>query len=440
MANEFEHKNWGVTDFKRYHNGSMPDMERHALEKASLEDPFLQDALDGYSYAAQPEEDLVEIQEKLWPAQQKEKARLIWFKRKNTQLFLKAAAIFILIAGISWLYISYNNKKPGSEEASNRFASLEKTEFKPTDSAGITDSKAIDPDKAIATIPGNQHSEKQNNVVETQVSASAPALEDEAINRVEYDRRDSVSIASAPAAEVNKALSGKVAGVDVRSQNNSRKESAKDMNVIAGKVVDANGQPVPYANVTIQTNKIPQGVAADANGNFVVRNNNASDDKILLQANAAGYETTNAAVANNSTNNNIVLNENNNQLSEVVVTGYDKSKKSKSANASASKQQLTKWNASNSRVIVKGVEPLKGWPHFYSFMNDSTALHSKLIGTNGFVLLQFKVDSTGKAMDIMLTRSLTDSANQISKELLKQAPLFKPLKANKKAEARFIFN
>ena len=60
-------KNNGFTagDIERYHSGKMSPQERHALEKAALDDPFLADALEGYSFTPTPVEDLVKIQSKL---------------------------------------------------------------------------------------------------------------------------------------------------------------------------------------------------------------------------------------------------------------------------------------------------------------------------------------------------------------------------------------
>ena len=44
-----KHIMYTAADLERYHNGKMNAKERHALEKAALDDPFLSDALEGYS-------------------------------------------------------------------------------------------------------------------------------------------------------------------------------------------------------------------------------------------------------------------------------------------------------------------------------------------------------------------------------------------------------
>ncbi len=54
-----------AADFERYHSGQMNESEMHALEKASLQDPFLADALEGYSYTSTSEKDISDLKEKL---------------------------------------------------------------------------------------------------------------------------------------------------------------------------------------------------------------------------------------------------------------------------------------------------------------------------------------------------------------------------------------
>ena len=100
-TNKHDTKTWTVADFARYHDGSMPSAERHALEKAALEDPFLDDALEGYAFASDPVADIAALTQKLQP--KKEEAKIIWFKQRPVQQFLRVAAILILFGGLAWV-------------------------------------------------------------------------------------------------------------------------------------------------------------------------------------------------------------------------------------------------------------------------------------------------------------------------------------------------
>ena len=66
MAKENEIKKYTAADIDRYHKGLLSPKERHDLEKAALDDPFLADALEGYATAGvHTAEDLAELQQRL---------------------------------------------------------------------------------------------------------------------------------------------------------------------------------------------------------------------------------------------------------------------------------------------------------------------------------------------------------------------------------------
>src|SRR5690348_3886263 len=101
-------KNNGFTaeDIRRYHEGTLSPAERHALEKAALDDPFLEDALAGYAYTADPAGDLASIRNRL-------EERLA--KRKVVPLYarswMKIAAMVLVIAGSGWLVYRLSTKE-----------------------------------------------------------------------------------------------------------------------------------------------------------------------------------------------------------------------------------------------------------------------------------------------------------------------------------------
>ena len=51
MSNKNPIKHFNAYDIERYHKGLLSPKERHDLEKAALDDPFLADALEGYTSA-----------------------------------------------------------------------------------------------------------------------------------------------------------------------------------------------------------------------------------------------------------------------------------------------------------------------------------------------------------------------------------------------------
>ena len=438
MPGEFDHKIWSVTDFKRYHNGTMPDAERHALEKASLEDPFLLDALDGYANVAHPQEDVTAIKERLWPTNKKQ-APVLWYKRTKPDMLWKAAAVFIIVGGLGWLIYS-NNQENNTEAARDNFAAVEKTTVPNNNNAAILAPDSFPGNSSVASTEISETAKGNQSIAPQSPPAFKEAAppEDESITRVEKPKASENSKDATVIISVPDPQAGRVVAEEAKSAYNetAKKEQIIGNNLVSGRIVNQQGQPVPYASVVLPDN---QGIAADANGNFSIRNSNAANDKVTIKANAVGYETTNAVVANNSTDNNIVLKETDQQFNEVVVTSGFNTRRSSRAPASAQKTKATQWTAKNSKVVLKNATPVNGWNEFYNFMNDSTDLKTFASGKKGRVVLSFSLDNTGKITDYKLKEKLYPAADSLSQLILLQSPPLRIVNAGKKAEASFFF-
>jgi hypothetical protein len=94
--------NYTAQDVERYHSGGLSPAQMHALEKAALDDPFLADALEGYTYTKTATADLTSIQQKLKQRIANDEKRGIFFISSN---WMKIAALFVLIAGGGWFII-----------------------------------------------------------------------------------------------------------------------------------------------------------------------------------------------------------------------------------------------------------------------------------------------------------------------------------------------
>ena len=86
MANPQQHiKHYTLVDIEKYIQGKMSPAERHALEKAALQDLFLADALEGYTHSSpqQTASYLQHIQQQILNGRQQKNKQLfskIWFK------------------------------------------------------------------------------------------------------------------------------------------------------------------------------------------------------------------------------------------------------------------------------------------------------------------------------------------------------------------------
>jgi len=105
-------KKYNAIDFAHYHSGDMPPDERHALEKAALEDPFLADALDGYVYSKDTKKELDEIKMRL--DEKSKKRKLFTISSLSPPTWWKIAAMVILFAAAGYYFYATNSEKETS--------------------------------------------------------------------------------------------------------------------------------------------------------------------------------------------------------------------------------------------------------------------------------------------------------------------------------------
>src|SRR5258705_3822215 len=104
MATDNNIKNFTAADIEKSHKGLLSAKERHDLEKAALDDPFLADALEGYVSAGENvSADIIDLQKRL--AGKVETGKVIAMKTggKTSFPWLRAAALIVIIAGAGLL-------------------------------------------------------------------------------------------------------------------------------------------------------------------------------------------------------------------------------------------------------------------------------------------------------------------------------------------------
>ena len=120
-------KKYYVHDFARYHSGTMPSDEMHALEKAALEDPFLADALDGYAFSKNSQKELDEITIQL--DEKRKQKKVVSISSLSSGAWWKIAAMFVVIAGAGYLFFFTNSQKENSLSVKEDLAKKEKAEI-----------------------------------------------------------------------------------------------------------------------------------------------------------------------------------------------------------------------------------------------------------------------------------------------------------------------
>jgi hypothetical protein len=420
-----DHINYSAGDIARYHRGEMSAAERHAMEKAALDDPFLADAIEGYAFSKAPEQELAALRSALDKKTQKERAGVFFMSGSKKNTLLKIAAMFVLLAGLGLLIVktSLNDKTndlatlpvkdpvtdtvpamvKNTQEDTNAVVARPadvKSEYTTTDAISSTATTSARKNASAGSYrydnANNSRKLPENKTNQQSSLSNEIATADKISTQSETESKDEEKIAAVSAAPEKRALPP--------SAMNGVKE-------IRGSVTNEIGQPLPYASVTV--NGTRTRALTDKEGNFNLK---VADTTALLSANAAGYEVAFVPV-NNAANNVIVLKESP-ALSEVVVTGQAQGRKKAPA-----------------KLIVESgdLEPEDGWIQY----NEYVEARLKPIETNAKskqrreVSLTFDVNENGEPINITVENSQCTQCNEEAIKLLKEGPKWKKGKKGK---------
>src|SRR5687768_14460319 len=106
MPEEKNHSGrYTAEDFERYYSGGMTPAERHRLEKAALDDPFLADALEGYAQTPAPATDAVWLRGEL--ENRMGSSRVVPIKNSGRPSLWRVAVLLVLTGGTAWAVYRY---------------------------------------------------------------------------------------------------------------------------------------------------------------------------------------------------------------------------------------------------------------------------------------------------------------------------------------------
>jgi TonB family protein len=385
-------KNNGFTasDIERYHSGQMLPEEMHALEKAALDDPFLADALEGYTFTTTAADDIAKIQSRLDEKPDRKKV-IPFFQRYK---WLNVAAIVLIIAGAGWFAYNISQKQ--------NTASVTALEKK--NPVNDSNSAIASPQTII-----NDSSTGKNNLTE-KISNEKDRL---TITNNNSNKNQQEPFASR-AVQQSKQVDGKKVVVINNADVVSKAVSTPSQNEIAS---TNNG----YSNSQRGFTKMNNAAWSEPRLNNA--SNNVTDKGFFYKKadsnNADLAEKTNKNAVNDSMNLNIVLKPlPTDSLKEVVIVGYGAQKKS------AEKYP---------HVVIDTLEPEEGYVHFddYVASNLKTPEEIRNKPVSGEVQLSFDVDKDGQPTNISVVKSLCQKCDEEAIRLLKEGPKWKK-KKNKK--------
>ncbi|MFA6246219.1 MAG: TonB family protein [Mucilaginibacter sp.] len=412
-----DNKRADIQQIQKYLNGELDAKAMHRLEREAQGDPFLMDALEGYGRIKNPQQDnLAALQERLQARTTTKTRRMIPWG------VISVAASVIGFAIVIGLLYKENQPVKVEKVAMNQVKSVV-----PDSTATITDNKAghsiLDtPQQLIADnkarpvkkdVPVFANVERYKAPVTVAETNAAPmealkslpdssAMEDKIMGYMAAKRQDTVlggdKVITTNNAAALTMLNSKAKGADMTvrpgkpGDNNAYALSQAGLpaNLLTGVVLDrTNGAPLPGASVKVVGRSA--GTQTDANGKFTLPNVKKDES---LSIGYIGYNSKTLDVKNKDSLK-VELDENRSSLNEVVLAGRAKKVKNERA------------------------RPHAGWDAFKKYLKENAVTAD---GKEGMVDLSFTVNANGSVSNIIVTKSLSATADAKAIDLIKNGP------------------
>ena len=399
-----------------YIRGLRKGKEAHRLEKESMQDPFLADAMDGYNQVEGNHEQRIE---KLRMQVSAHSA-----KKKNTYAITWSIAACLIIGfGISSYFLFL--KKSMTDEVFIAEESVSTKLAEPaaplTPAIPATPTVPATPQKeiALATTKVKTDSTPVSEITARQANKKDMIAKIQATSQPQQG----VPVATVPVmeevSEETAALQEVVATMDTfESESDKKMKLAKvatilpQKNMIKGRVTDEKGEPLIGASVTYKGTNI--GTITNMNGEFSLVK---KDDKKRLTAQFIGYDPVEIRVDTSRTML-IAMNENKQALNEVVVVGYGAKKNKKSVTAGT----VVKGNEQANKDITP--QPVIGKRKFQKYLKENLVrpTDEKCAQVKGKVVLTFLVNKEGRPFSIKVKESLCESSDKEAIRLIQEGP------------------
>jgi flagellar basal body-associated protein FliL len=447
MANDSNIKIFTAADIEKYHRGQLSPKEMHELEKAALDDPFLADALEGYTVAGTDmNADIAELSKRLRDKTEEGKVIPIDGGGKSSFLWLRAAAVVIVIAGAGLLVyqFAFNNQSNNIAQTKQKENEVLKTTdsanklpesiTNDTSSGNITktqiandkikpETKLFEKSKAVIS-EGSAKAEAvpdtiAENFANTDVNMPVATAPGKTLNKPNLDlksdnekekaiakpeEKDNVTQYNKAAAD--EAIAGRNAGVVLSREANANIQGYTRNNYFRGQVTDVNNNPLPFANITNTTDNV--GTYSDAKGNFTL----VSPDSVLdVQVRSLGFENSNIRLRKDISTNQITLKDDH-SLTEVII----------------SRKKINSSRSRDANMKFEEPEPADGWDHYDTYLannlNTPETFETKQTGGRE-VEVSFEVNKDGEPVNIKVEKSLCDKCDKEAIRLVKEGPKWK---------------
>ncbi|WP_347020894.1 energy transducer TonB [Bacteroides finegoldii] len=373
-----------------YIQGLRKGKEAHRLEKESMKDPFLADAIDGYNQVEGNHEQRIE--------QLRIQISARSTKKRNTYAIIWSVAACLVIGfGISSYFLFLKETpEPVIPIIPQKEIALVPTKTK-------TDSTPISP-------VSMKQADKKDIIAKSRTTISKPPSAP--ITTMPMEEETSDQMVAATDEEVI-MTTGASDPESVKKMRIAKMAVIPTNDIIKGKVTDQKGEPLIGASVMYKGTNI--GTVTNVNGEFSLLKK--AENK-QLTAQYIGYDPVEVPVDTSRTML-IAMNEDQKGLSEVVVVGHGVNKKANKDNTPQPVDGKRKYLKYLKKNLVRPT--------------DETCAQVK-----GKVVLTFLVNRDGRPFHIKVKKSLCESSDKEAIRLVQEGPDW--TYGNKQAEVTVKFD
>lgn len=373
-----------------YIQGLRKGKEAHRLEKESMKDPFLADAIDGYNQVEGNHEQRIE--------QLRIQISARSTKKRNTYAIIWSVAACLVIGfGISSYFLfPKETPEPVIPIIPQKEIALVPTKTK-------TDSTPISP-------VSMKQADKKDIIAKSRTTISKPPSAP--ITTMPMEEETSDQMVAATDEEVI-MTTGASDPESVKKMRIAKMAVIPTNDIIKGKVTDQKGEPLIGASVMYKGTNI--GTVTDVNGEFSLLKK--AENK-QLTAQYIGYDPVEVPVDTSRTML-IAMNEDQKGLSEVVVVGHGVNKKANKDNTPQPVDGKRKYLKYLKKNLVRPT--------------DETCAQVK-----GKAVLTFLVNRDGRPFHIKVKKSLCESSDKEAIRLVQEGPDW--TYGNKQAEVTVKFD
>jgi TonB family protein len=399
-----ENKSADISNVQKYLNGELDARAMHELERRAQDDPFLMDALDGYSDIKSDQLDnLTDLKRRLHDRTATKTRRIIpWTLTVAASILGFAIVLGILYKGppstqapkVAMNQPAKNVSRDTQQVvvASPGMAAVQPNAALPKASSPI-DYKVVVADMNT----GNKQAAQIEHQDITPSTADSSSVEDMIVGYMAAKKQDTVLGGNVPTTNNASALTvlkSKVQGVDMtvkpgRPSDNSiynLSNAGVPSNIISGVVMNRT-DGAPLAGVSVKIAGKSAGTQTDASGKFYMPNVKKDEELVF---GSVGYNSKTMNVKGKDSLK-VELVESANSLNEVVVTQ----------------------NANYKKPTPKG-----GWDNYKVYLYKN-AFSAEVEGT---VTLKFNVSPAGSVSNIKVVKSLSPVADNKAIRLIKEGP------------------